>query len=495
MRPNEPRTWLRTVSYVILLMVALAHVPANAAWSPNRGPQTAFLACGHREVLYGGAAGGGKSDGLLIAAVIYAECSDCNAVIFRRSYPELRNLIRRSLELYPSIGGSYNRSQHEWRFPSGAALIFRFIASEADVYAYQGDAFTFIGWDELTQFPGDTTDEETGETYNSAYIYMFSRLRKRVGSKIRLMVRATCNPGGVGHHWVKARFAINDAGDASAVKDERTGLHRSFVPARIHHNPHLAGGEYERTLEMMSAEKRKALKEGRWDIFAGAQFSEWNPRVHAVDPYPIPVHWPRWRGADDGFVAHACSVWLTQNPDTKQIVAYQELYKAGMTAPVFAERVKELDRRQVGTIPPNARPEHFAIPDENLSGILDSASFASNGQSDVSRGDQMNRAGCGWKESIKGPGSRRLRVKRLHDLLAEPRKDPKDPTSPVIGPPGIVFFKGTCPNLIRTIPALPRDPGDPEDVDTDAEDHPFDGLTYGLQWRSSAIRHAKVSGL
>jgi hypothetical protein len=405
-----------------------------------------------------------------------------NAVVFRRSYPELRNLIRRSLEFYPSIGGVYNRSQHEWRFESGAALIFRFIASEADVYAYQGDAFTFIGWDELTQFPGDATDEETGETYNSAYVYMLSRLRRKAGSKIRLMVRATCNPGGVGHHWVKARFAINDAGDASVLKDPKTGLHRAFFPARIHHNPHLAGGEYERTLEAMSPEKRKALKDGRWDIFAGAQFSEFNPRIHTVDPFAIPLHWPRWRGADDGFVAQACCIWLAQNPDTKQIVAWAELYKTQMTAPYYAERVKEIDRRQV---PGTTGGEPFS--DENLDGILDSAAFANNGQSDVSRGDQMNRLGCGWKPSIKGPGSRRLRVKRLHDLLAPIPNDP-------LKRPGIVFMKGQCPNLIRTIPALPRAPDDPEDVDTDAEDHPFDALTYGLQWRSSGVRRIQISG-
>jgi hypothetical protein len=473
-------------------MVALAHVPANAAWAPNAGPQTAFLLCGHRESLYGGAAGGGKSDALLAAAVRYIDEPDMNAIIFRRSYPELRNLIRRAMEFYPSLGGVYNRAQHEWKFPSGAALIFRFISSEADVYSYQGDAFTFIGWDELTQFPGDHTDEETGETYNSAYIYMMSRLRRRAGSKIRLMVRATCNPGGVGHHWVKARFEINDAGDASVVKDPKTGLHRSFFPARIHHNPHLAGGEYERTLEAMSAEKRKSLKDGRWDIFAGAQFSEFNPRVHVVDPFPIPAHWPRWRGADDGFSAPACCIWLTQNPDTKQLAAYNELYKAGMTGPDFAERVKDIDRRQVGTVAPDATTD-YTIPDENLTGILDSAAFASNGQSDVSRGDQMNRAGCGWKESIKGPGSRRLRVKRLHDLLKCAPVDRDDPTKGT-KPPGIVFFKGCVPNLIRTIPALPKDPGDPEDVDTDAEDHPFDGLTYGLQWRESKARTVKVSG-
>jgi hypothetical protein len=465
-------------------MVALAHAPQNAAWAPNEGPQTEFLNCGYREALYGGAAGGGKSDALLAAAVRYVDEPDMNAVLFRRSYPELRNLIRRSMEVYPSIGGFYNRAQHEWRFPSGAALIFRFIASEADVYAYQGDAFTFIGWDELTQFPGDHTDEETGETYNSAYVYMFSRLRRKVGSKIRLMVRGTCNPGGVGHHWVKARFKINDAGDATSFKDERTGLHRAFFPARIHHNPHLAGGEYERNLELMSSEKRKALRDGRWDIFAGAQFSEWNPLIHTVEPFPIPLHWPRWRGADDGFVAPACCVWLAQDPDSKQIVAWAELYKAQMTAPTFAERVKEIDRRQVKF--PDAGPD-LQFPDETLSGILDSAAFASNGQSDVSRGDQMNRLGCGWKESIKGPGSRRLRVKRLHDLLAPIPNDPKKR-------PGIVFFKGCTPNLIRTIPALPKAADDSEDVDTDADDHPFDALTYGLQWRSSGVRRVQISG-
>lgn len=481
------------IIYFICLMVAFANVRARAAWVPNKGPQTDFLACGNRESLYGGAAGGGKSDALLAAAVRYIDEPDHNAIIFRRSYPELRNLIRRSLQLYPQLGGKYNRSQHEWKFPSGAALIFRFIASEDDVYSYQGDAFTFIGWDELTQFPGDFTDEDTGEIYNSAYVYMLSRLRRGVNSKVRLMVRATCNPGGVGHHWVKARFQINDAGDASLVKDPRTGLHRSFFPARIHHNPHLAGGEYERTLDAMSSAKRKALKEGRWDIFAGAQFSEWNPRLHAVDPFPIPAHWPRWRGADDGFAAPACCTWLAQDPDSKQLVAYNEVYKAHMTAPTFAERVKEGDRRQVWDIIPQLREDprvndaNFLIPDESLSGILDSAAFASNGQSDVSRGDQMNRLGCGWKESIKGPGSRRLRVKRLHDLLAPIPGDP-------LKRPGIVFFKGCTPNLIRTIPALPKDPGDSEDVDTDAEDHPFDALTYGLQWRSSGVRRVEILG-
>lgn len=480
----------------LILMVALANIPANCAWVPNAGPQTAWLACGDRESLYGGAAGGGKSDGLLAAAIRYVDQPDSNGVIFRRSYPELRNLIRRSLEVYPAIGGVYNRAQHEWRFPSGAALIFRFIASESDVYAYQGDAFTFIGWDELTQFPGDCTDEESGETYNSSYVYMLSRLRRRADSMVRLMVRGTCNPGGVGHHWVKARFAINDAGDGSRLRDPKTGLHRSFYPARIADNPHLAGGEYERTLDAMSAEKRKALKLGRWDIFAGAQFSEWNPRVHIVDAFPIPNHWPRWRGADDGFAAPAACVWLTQNPDTKQIIAYQEIYRAGMTAPVYAERVKEMDPRQPAPVPPGVDPEHFALPNEPLTGILDSAAFASNGQSDVSRGHQMNRLGCGWKEAIKGPGSRRLRVKRLHDLLEERKIDPKDnrPDAPK-HPPGFVVMRGTCPNLCRTIPALPKAPDDPEDVDTDADDHIFDALTYAYQWRSAAIRRADISGL
>lgn len=474
---------MRVIVY-LLLMVALAKPPAHSAWSANAGPQSEFLACPYREAGYGGAAGGGKSDGLLAAAVRYIDHSDSNGVTFRRSYPELRNLIRRSMEIWPQIGGTYNRAQHEWRFPSGAAHIFRFIASSDDVYAYQGDAFTHIGWDELTQFPADAEDAN-GDPINFAFQYMMSRLRKREGSKIRLQVRATYNPGGIGHHWVKNRYRINDAGDASVFKDPNTGLHRAFIPARIRDNPHLAGSEYERSLDGLPEMLRRALRDGRWDIFAGAKFSEWNPRAgepgaHIVEPFHIPSHWQRWRGSDDGYASPAACYWFAKDPDTGQVVVYQELYRKLMSPEVFADEVRRLDRTQ-----PVLRGDDPESQD-GLDGVLDGGAFANNGQSEVSRGDAMNKLGCRWKKAEKGPGSRVLRVKAFHARLSPIKNDP-------LKRPGVVFFRN-CKHAIRTIPALPVDPNNPEDIDTEAEDHGFDGVTYGLQRVSSSMHRVAISG-
>jgi hypothetical protein len=452
-------------------------------WRPNPGPQNVFLSTAYREALYGGAAGGGKSDALLIAAVRFIDQPDHNAVLFRRSYPVLRPLIERSRQIYPALRGSFNEAKHEWRFPSGATVILRYIERFSDVFNYQGDAFTFIGWDELTQLPADGLDGEE-RPINQAYLYMMTRLRRRADSKVRLMVRATCNPGGVGHHWVKERFQIPDDGGPSVVKDAKTGLHRAFIPARITDNPHLAGSEYERTLEGLSKDLKKALRDGRWDIYAGAMFSTFNPQVHVVDPFHIPAHWRRWRGADDGFAAPACVLWMTRDPDTRQVIVYQELYKAGMSPGVFAEKVKDLDGAQPVIDREDERDEIRAL---SLDGILDSAAFASNGQSEVSRGDAMNRMGCRWKPAMKGPGSRVLRVKATHALLEPMKHDPKKR-------PGLVIFRN-CKNLIRTLPALPKDQTNAEDIDTDAEDHPFDALTYGLQYRPATATMQRVKGV
>ena len=446
--------------------------PTRVIWRANPGPQASFLACGHREVLYGGAAGGGKSDGLLMAAARFIDSGESNGIIFRRTFPVLRPLIERARPLYGPLGGIYNETSHLWRFPSGAIIRFAYIGKFSDVYNYQGDAFTFIGWDELTQYPSE-----------EAYLYMMTRLRRRSDSAVRLMVRATCNPGGVGHHWVKDRFGIDDAGNASQVKDAATGLHRSFIPAKITDNQHLAGSEYERTLNGMNEALRKSLRDGRWDVYAGAMFSTFNPQVHVIDAFHIPADWRRWRGADDGFAAPACVEWMTRDPDTRQLIVYQELYKAGMSGPTFGERVRAMDGEQPVIDREDERNEIQAL---DLDGIMDSAAFASNGQSDISRGDQMKRAGCRWKPAMKGPGSRVLRVKAIHDLLEPLKNDP-------LKRPGMVIFRN-CKNLIRTLPALPKDETNSEDIDTDAEDHAFDALTYGLQFKPSTATMQKVAG-
>ncbi len=273
------------------------------------------------------------------------------------------------------------------------------------------------------------------------------------------MIRATCNPSGPGHHWVKTRFNISNDGKETVVEDPQTGLHRAFLPARIQDNPHLAGTEYERTLDALPEQRRKALKDGRWDVFAGAMFPEWDPTRHIIEPFEIPGDWKRWRGADQGFVSPSACYWLAKNQDG-QVIVYQELYRTGMTGRVFGGEVLKRDKEQ----------NPF---EKRLSGYLDTNAFADLGMG-TPIGQLMNQMGCRWRPVTKGPGSRVARVNMLHEYLAPMKGFPDKP--------GLLFFN-TCTNLVRTLPALPRSHHNPEDVDTEAEDHAFDGLTYGLCYR------------
>src|SRR5713101_4716986 len=234
-------------------------------WQPNPGPQSEFLACPAREVLYAGSVGSGKTDGLLMCAVSQTANPLHRALILRRTFPMLRDLIGRSHELFLPLGATFNKQESMWHFPSGAIVEFGFLDADEDKFRYMGRQFSFIGWDELTSWPGDGTDNQ-GQPVSSAYIYMMSRLRAVEGSGLRLEVRATCTPGGIGHSWVKSRWNIPNDGGASEVIDKATGFRRVFIPARISDNPYLHNTEYARQLEALPEATRKALLLGRWDV-------------------------------------------------------------------------------------------------------------------------------------------------------------------------------------------------------------------------------------
>lgn len=254
-------------------------VAAPEAWAPNAGPQELFLSLAVFEALYGGAAGGGKSDALLAAAArpiverrgfgrAYA------ALLLRRTFPELElSLLRRSHELYPQLGGRWNEQKKHWRFSNGETIAFGHVENEKDVTRYQGAAFQFIGFDELTTF----TEYQ--------YLYLFSRCRSSKGVPCRM--RAATNPGGPGHEWVRARWLawvsrkapnpalpgkvryfrrVNDA-DLWVPKGTPGALGRTFVRAMLADNPALALGdpEYAARLEALPRLERLRLKGGDWD--------------------------------------------------------------------------------------------------------------------------------------------------------------------------------------------------------------------------------------
>lgn len=236
-------------------------------------PQLAFLACDHvLEVLFGGAAGPGKSEAILMAALQYVDQPDYAAIIFRRTYSDLAlagGLIPRSFEYLAGTDAKWNDTTKTWTFPSGATVSFGYLSSPADKFRYQGSEFQFIGFDELTQF----REED--------YLYLLSRLRSRESSTVPERVRATSNPGGRGHEWVKRRFVSSESrGD------------RVFIPARLEDNPSLNIEAYKATLDRLPPVERAQLLLGDWEAVAmGGKFERDWFYQHGI----IPINRVPWK--------------------------------------------------------------------------------------------------------------------------------------------------------------------------------------------------------
>lgn len=235
--------------------------------------QRAFLLLEDLEALYGGAAGGGKSDALLMAALQYVDTPGYAALILRRTYTDLSlpdaimSRARDWFAAHPEI--HWSDAKKTFTFPSGATITFGYLESEQDKYRYQGAAFQFVAFDELTQFT------------RSQYLYLFSRLRRGTAANVPLRIRAGSNPGGVGHEWVYDRFIPkqDEHGILNAPKDNQ-GRPRRFVPARLTDNPHLDQEEYVRALDELDEVTRAQLLDGDWVVRPqGAVFKQGTFRI------------------------------------------------------------------------------------------------------------------------------------------------------------------------------------------------------------------------
>lgn len=452
----------------------------DVVFKPNPGPQTTFFAASEREVLYGGAAGGGKSYALIADPMRYFDNKNFRGIILRRTNDELRELIWKSQELYQQIypktekspGAVWREKDKEWRFPSGARLWFTYLEREEDLLRYQGQAFTYVGFDELTQYP-------TPKYWD----YMRSRLRDASGT-LPLFMRATTNPGGPGHGWVKRMFIDPaPAGKAFNAKHLETGeeliipvgdpdfpeerwgqplFQRRFIPAKLSDNPYLsADGEYKTNLlGMGSGNLQRQLLDGDWDVADGAAFSEFRQSVHVVEPNLDEIrYWRKFRSCDFGYSERQASAvhWYAINPVTDQLVVYRELYVNKHTGYELARRILDLEAG------------------ESISyGVLDSSVWAVRGQTGPSIAEEMIAYGCKWRPSDRGPGSRIAGRNRLHQLL---RVDPFNQK------PGIVFYN-TCRQIISDLPVIPDDPDGSGDIDQDyASDHAYDSIRYGIMSR------------
>lgn len=448
----------------------------NFVFKPNPGPQMDFLSSSEEEVLYGGSAGGGKSYAMLADPMRYFYNGNFVGLILRRTNDELRELKWESQKIYPKAfpGAVWKEKDSMWVFPSGAKFWMTYLDRDDDVLRYQGQAFTWIGIDELTQYPTPF-----------AYTYLKSRLRTADPElKSALSLRATTNPGGPGHHWVKKMFIDPaPAGEAFWARDLDTGeiltypddhhdplkrgkplFKRRFIPAKLKDNPFLYNdGAYERSLLGLPEDQRRKLLEGDWSIVEGAAFAEFNPKYHVTKPFDIPTDWRRFRAADYGYSSPACCLWFAIDPSYDTLYVYKELYGPGMTGIDMANKVLEMER--------NDRVSY---------GMLDSSVWHQRGHYGPSVAEEMIAAGCRWRPSDRGQGSRVAGKNRLHELLKITENASGEKRA------GIVFFEN-CRQIISDLPAIPTDPDGTEDIDSRyPHDHGYDALRYGIMSRPRA---------
>ena len=415
---------------------------SHVVFHANEGPQTEFLAADEKDVLYGGAAGGGKSYAMLVDPLRYAHKKAHRALILRRSMPELREHIDKSRELYPQAfpGCKFREVEKVWNFPSGAKIEFGFLERDADVYRYQGQAYSWIGFDEITHLPTEF-----------GWNYLASRLRT-TDPEIKTYLRCTANPGGVGAQWVKKRYVDSNSPNESFIGDD--GLTRKFIPARLTDNPYLAkDGVYEQMLMSLPPVQRKQLLEGNWDVNEGAAFTEFDPDVHIVAPFSIPITWERIKGIDYGYASESACVWGAMDKVDGTLIIYRELYRKGLTGYDLGCIITDMEMEDPLSVP----------------GVLDTSAWARTGTTGPTVGESLVKQGHKLRRADKN----RIQGKiQIHEYL---KVQPN-------GRPRLQIFN-TCPNLIKELQSIPLDKRNPEDVDTHAADHAYDALRYLIMSR------------
>jgi hypothetical protein len=421
----------------------------------------ALLTCPVYEVLYGGARGGGKSDGMLGEWVAHAgrHGEDASGLVVRRERTQLYDLIERSKQLYAPLGAKF--ADNVWRFPNKARLRFAYLESDSDADAYQGHSYTRVYAEEIGTFPREAPIKKLKATLRSA-------------KGVPVGFRATANPGGAGHQWVKARYIDPAPQGWKVFKDPDTGLEIVYIPARLSDNKLLneIDPAYAQRLKGAgSAQLVKAWLEGDWNVVAGAYFPEFSTEQHVVAPFELPEYWPRIRAGDWGSAKPFCFLWLAVSDGSlKQfprgsLVVYREWYGwngnpnegCKMNAVDVGRQIKAFDATDIDN---KAR-----ITDE----VLDPAAFAQDGGPSIAERMDNN-----WRPADNARVARAGAMGGWDQVRERLQGDEGRP---------MLYIFSTCTHLIRTLPALQHDQHRAEDVDTDAEDHAADALRYGCMSR------------
>jgi hypothetical protein len=451
-------------------MGAAVQTNPRIVWAPQNGPQHAFVNCPAFDVLYGGARGGGKSDACLGDFALHALQYGAGArgLFMRRELPQLEEAIRRSKEIYFPMGAQWGEQAKRWVFPNGATLLFRMLEREDDAEKYQGHSYTRLYGEELTNWASPRGIDRMKATLRSA-------------TGVPVGFRASANPGGPGHHWVKARYIDPAPAGYTLLKDEGNQS-RVFIPARLKDNNilTLADPGYADRLKGAGSEALvRAWLDGDWSVVEGAYFDCWQQDKHVVRPFEMPEHWMRFRAVDWGSAKPFSVGWWAiasetiKTPDGHVIprdamVRYREWY--GAKEPNVGLKMRAQDVAQgVKDRTPKGEKINYTV--------CDPAMWIEDGGPSIAEMFETQGVYCTRADNKRIPGWVQLRNR----LIGEDGKP-------------MLYVFSTCGALIRTLPALQHSDLKPEDVDTDGEDHAPDETRYACQSRpwNTALRQNKA---
>lgn len=495
---------------------------------PRQGQ--AFLSSA-TEILYGGAAGGGKSYLFRVAAIAWClQIPGLQVYLFRREFPDLWKNHMTGSGSFPELLAPLVKSGHAKinandkviKFPhNGSAIHLCHCQYEKDVYGYQGAEIHVLIIDELTQWPVSMYRYLRGRVRLGGLKIPDAFIRKvdsldRVDEAERALYRKDgdkyflelfprvltgANPGGIGHNWVKGGFIdIATAGDIVVMPKEEGGMRRQFIPALLEDNPTLVENDpgYELRLEGLgSKELVKAMRHGNWNIVAGGAFDDvWVEARVVVPRFEVPVSWAVDRSHDWGSSKPFANLWTAEADGTEatlpdgrkfcpprgSLIVCHEWY--GSKAPNEGVKISPRDVA-LGIVEREASLVQGGwVKTKPRSGPADNSISAEPipGQPTIAK--EMGGVGIYWTASDKSPGSRKTGLELMRARLTEAGKD--RPEAPAL------FVMDHCRGLISRLPVLPRDKKNPDDVDSAAEDHDYDALRYRVLATKASVTSIRM---
>lgn len=428
-------------------------------YEPN-DKQKRFHANGSTEVVYGGAKGGGKTCALVVDGAAYAtQYPKSTVYFFRETYDDLEsNIIAEWKKRIPPEIYKYHETKHIATMYNGSQVWFRYVQDKRDAEKYDGRSIDAIYVDELTKHEEQTIQQ------------LLSCLRSPLGYPPRF--RASCNPGGIGHLWVKNRY-IKPTGKGEKTYVDDVSLNTiGFIPATVYDNKAIMENDpaYARRLENLPPKKRQAFLHGDWDMYDGQAFEEFDPSIHVMEPFKIPDHWYRWRAVDNGYTDPFAWYWYTVD-EYGLVYIYREFtrnpYDPKLTYSEQAQRVVEMSKY----IDFSHGLEDYYVEEPIGITYAGHDAFASH---PLAAGKTIAHyyTKAGVKPVVSSIPDRRLRKATWHEYLS-----PFEFKGEMVAK---VRIFSNCEKLIETLPMLSEDEKDPEKVEECSIDHWFDGAGYGL---------------